>query len=105
VQHSISHSSGWVEGFGVTIVEAAAAGLPVVVSRSGGIGPQVLHGKTGFLVQEGDVASMAKAMIDLAESPELRTRMGMQGRRHVECHFDTPRQVEKLENVLLSVAD
>jgi colanic acid/amylovoran biosynthesis glycosyltransferase len=105
VQHSISHASGWVEGFGVTIVEAAAAGLPVVVSRSGGIGPQVVHGETGFLVKERDVVAMAKTMTTLAENPELRTRMGLQGRKHVESHFDSQKQIEKLEDVLLGVAD
>ena len=104
VQHSITHSSGWVEGFGVTIVEAAAAGLPVVVSRSGGIGPQVVHSETGFLIDERDVTGMAEAMMVLAQKPELRARMGMQGRKHVEEHFDSRKQIAKLENVLLKVA-
>jgi glycosyltransferase involved in cell wall biosynthesis len=100
VQHSITHSSGWVEGFGVTIVEAAAAGLPVVVSRSGGIGPQVVEGETGMLVAEGDVSAMARAMSILAQDCDLRVRMGLAGRRHVERNFDSRAQIGKLERVL-----
>ena len=105
VQHSVSHSTGWVEGFGVTIVEAAASGLPVVVSQSGGIGPQVVHGETGFLIEERNVDAMANAMASLAEDPELRKRMGLQGQKHVECHFDSAQQIEKLEHVLMRAAD
>ena len=105
VQHSISHASGWVEGFGVTIVEAAASGLPVVVTRSGGIGPQVVHGETGFLVEERNVDAMAIAMASLAENPELRRRMGLQGQEHVARHFDSAKQIEKLEQILMQAAD
>ena len=104
VQHSITHASGWVEGFGVSIVEAAAAGLPVIVSRSGGIGPQVIDGETGFLVEERDVAGMAEAMLRLAREPELRAQFGLAGRRHVEARFDSRDQIRKLEQVLCDVA-
>jgi glycosyltransferase involved in cell wall biosynthesis len=103
VQHSIAHASGWVEGFGVSIVEASAAGLPVVVSRTGGIGPQVIDGETGFLIEERNVTAMAQAMLRLAQDQNLRIRMGRLGRRHVERHFDSRIQTGKLEDVLVRV--
>jgi colanic acid/amylovoran biosynthesis glycosyltransferase len=103
VQHSITHSNGWVEGFGVTIVEAAASGLPVVVTRSGGIGPQVIDGISGFLVDERNIGSMAEAMLLLAKDNAKRTQMGYAGRQHVEANFSTEGQVKKLERAMIEL--
>lgn len=103
VQHSVAQGSGRVEGFGVAIAEASATGLPVVVTRTGGIADQVVDGETGRLVAERDVEGMAAAMVELARDPEARRRMGMAGRRRVMEHFDTSKQVAKLEAVLLGV--
>ncbi len=103
VQHSVAQGSGRVEGFGVSIAEASATGLPVVVTRTGGIADQVVDGETGWLVAERDVEGMAAAMVELARDPAARRRMGMAGRQRVVEHFDTSRQVAKLEAVLLGV--
>ena len=104
LQHSLTHASGWVEGFGVSIAEAASMALPVVVTRSGGIPDQVIDGVTGYLVEERDVRAMARAMRRLAGSQEQRQRMGDAGRaRMIKC-FDTDRQVAQLERVLVDAA-
>lgn len=101
LQHSLTYRNGWCEGFGVSIAEAAASALPVVVSKCGGITEQVVDGVTGLVVPEGDVEGMAHAMLKLARRPDLRARFGEAGRRRMEEHYDTGSQVGKLEDVLL----
>ena len=64
------------EGLGTSVLEAMAAGLPVVASRSGGISEIVEDGVTGFLAEPDDVRSMAEAVARLAEEPELAAGMG-----------------------------
>lgn len=104
LQHSLTYRSGWTEGFGVSIAEAAATGLPVIVSDCGGITEQVVDGVTGVVVPEGAVDGMAEAMLTLARDPELRRRLGEAGRRRMVERFDTRLQVRKLEDVLLHAA-
>lgn len=101
IHHSLTYHTGWCEGFGVSIAEAAAMSLPLVVSRSGGIPDQVVDSQTGFMVEERNVQAMADAMLKLAESAELRMQMGQAGRQRMIDHFDTSRQIKKLEQVLL----
>jgi len=72
------------EGWGITNLEAAACGTPVVASRSPGLRESVRDGETGFLVPHGDVPALAAAMDRLAASPELVTTLGVQGRRFAE---------------------
>jgi glycosyltransferase involved in cell wall biosynthesis len=72
------------EGWGISNMEAAACGTPVIASNSPGIRESVVDGETGFLVPHGDVAAMAAAMRRLADSPELVRRMGEAGRRFAE---------------------
>lgn len=103
LQHSVTASSGDMEGWPVAVAEAAATGLPVVATRHAGIPKQVDSGETGFLVAENDWQAMADCMTQLASDPELRVRMGKAGRRKMtEC--DTANQVEQLEEVLLAAA-
>ena len=102
VQHSLDGDNGSVEGFGVSISEAAATGVPVIVTRCGGIPDQVVDRKTGFVLPQRDVRSMANAMIQLAQDSELRRRMGDAGRSHMVQYFDTRNQIAKLEDVLLA---
>ena len=101
LQHSLTYRNGWCEGFGVSIAEAAASGLPVVVSDCGGITEQVVDGVTGLVVPEGDEQGMARAMLMLARDPDLRRRLGEGGRRRMVERYDTRGQVQKLEDVLL----
>ena len=68
------------EGWGLTNVEAAACGTPVVASSSPGIRESVVDGVTGFLAPHGDVDALAAAMRRLADSPELVESMGARAR-------------------------
>jgi glycosyltransferase involved in cell wall biosynthesis len=76
VQHSLVPASGDSEGTPVAILEAGAAGLPVVSTRHAGIIDAVIHGKTGFLVNEGDIDAMAEYLYQLLANPELASKMG-----------------------------
>ncbi|MGQ0642194.1 MAG: glycosyltransferase family 4 protein [Gemmatimonadaceae bacterium] len=68
------------EGWGITNLEAAACGTPVVASNSPGIRESVRDGETGFLVPHGDVAALASALRRLAQSPRDVAALGAQAR-------------------------
>jgi glycosyltransferase involved in cell wall biosynthesis len=72
------------EGWGLTNVEAAACGTPVVASNSPGIRESVRDGVTGFLVPHGDTAAMADAFGRLAASRAVVEAMGVDARRFAE---------------------
>jgi glycosyltransferase involved in cell wall biosynthesis len=72
------------EGWGITNLEAAACGTPVVASNSPGIRESVRDGETGFLVPHGDTKAMAAAMSQLASDAALVTKLGVQARRFAE---------------------
>jgi glycosyltransferase involved in cell wall biosynthesis len=72
------------EGWGITNLEAAACGTPVVASRSPGLRESVRDGETGFLVPHGDVPALASAMDRLAVAPELVASLGAAGRRFAQ---------------------
>lgn len=83
------------EGFGVTVLEAMAAGLPVVASRVGGIPEIVRDGETGSLVPPGDDLALAEACHRLLGEPELASRMGAAGRARLLESFHIDRLVEE----------
>lgn len=86
--------SNW-EGFPLSILEAMRAGLPVVASSVGGIDESVRDGETGFLVPRGDVELLRERLTRLLASPELRVRLGAQGRARYEQHFTLSHSVAK----------
>jgi glycosyltransferase involved in cell wall biosynthesis len=100
VQHSVTPEHGDSEGTPVGIIEAGASGLPVVSTRHGGIVDIVLHGKTGFLVDEGDIDGMADYMCRLLLEPELAEDMGRQAREHVSRNYELSSSIQNLRAVL-----
>jgi len=72
------------EGWGITNLEAAACGTPVIASDSPGLRDSVRHGETGYLVPHGDVTALATAMRAIAESPDLVATLGRRGRAFAE---------------------
>ena len=88
-----------VEGFGISLVEASACGLPVVAGNSGGIPDAVQDGETGFLVPPEDPAALADAICRLLGDATLATRLGGNGRRAVETHFNWDRVVRDLREI------
>jgi glycosyltransferase involved in cell wall biosynthesis len=87
------------ESFGVSAVEASAAGLPVIASRFGGIPEIVVHGETGLLVDADDVAGFGEAILLLAGNSDLRLEMGFRGRKRVEEKFDWRDSVRKMVRI------
>jgi len=74
------------EGWGITNLEAAACGTPVVASNSPGIRESVVDGQTGFLVPHGDIEAMAVGLGRFAADPSLVSEMGTAGRRFSESY-------------------
>ena len=96
---SITARDGDAEGLPTVIVEAAAAGLPVVATRHAGIPEAVTGGETGYLVPEGDVAALADRLSILIEAPERRASMSAAARALAERDFDLARQTARLESL------
>jgi phosphatidylinositol alpha-1,6-mannosyltransferase len=76
-----------IEGLGVVLLEAAAAGTPSVTGRSGGTPEAVLDGETGYVVDARDPDQLIDRIVKLLKDPALAERMGAAGRRHVEANF------------------
>lgn len=95
---------GTREGQGVALIEAQALGLPVIASRVGGIPEATSEGRSTILVDPGDPAALADAIVALGASPSKRREMGALGRQFVEDRFDqsalTTRWIELYESVI-----
>lgn len=76
-----------LEGLGVSLLQASAAGVPIVASRVGGIPEAVRDGVNGRLVPAGDVPALTAAILALLADVDLRRRMGQAGRDLVDQEF------------------
>jgi glycosyltransferase involved in cell wall biosynthesis len=83
------------EGIPLTVIEAMAAGLPVVATAVGGLAEVVEEGKTGLLAPAGDDAALARNLLRLAEDPGLRAEMGRRGRERAFARFSEDQMVER----------
>lgn len=96
---SVTAADGDREGLPTVITETAARGVPVVGFDSGGIAEAVVHGRTGLLAPERDVAGLAAHLERLLTDPALRQTMGRAARARTESEFDIARQTAKLEDI------
>jgi glycosyltransferase involved in cell wall biosynthesis len=87
------------EGTPVAVLEALAAGRPVVATAVGGVPDVVEDGVTGLLAPAGDTEGLARALERLARDPELRSEMGRRGAGQVRERFGLERMVEEVEAV------
>lgn len=90
------------EGWGITVVEAAACGTPSLVSDSPGLRDSCRDGETGYLVPHGDAAALAARMLELAGDRALVERLGSQGRCFAE-HLSWDRTAAETETHLESL--
>ncbi len=85
------------EGQPLSILEAMAAGLPVISTPVGSIAEVIEPERNGLLVRPGDVAALAAAMDRLAADPATRTRMARSNREEARRRFDARRRWEELD--------
>lgn len=88
-----------VEGFGISLAEASACGLPVIAGRSGGIPAAVRNGETGLLVDAERTDVVVEAVRRLLDDAGLRARLGAAGRRAVEAHYNWNRVTSDLRRI------
>jgi glycosyltransferase involved in cell wall biosynthesis len=84
------------EGLPITILEAMAAGLPVIATSVGAIPEVIEDGKNGFLTEVGDYVGLAKKILKLARDMKLRQEMGKNNLKKIERQYNKDLVVSKL---------
>ena len=87
------------------VLEAMASGCPVVSTPVGGIVDLVVEGETGLLVPVGDIPRLTDALRTLIVDPQLRQRMGRNGRARVEARFSAEKNVPRILQVMKRAVD
>jgi len=96
-------SSAW-EGMPMVLLEAAAAGLPIVATDVGGNREVVVEGESGFLVPPRDDEALGSAMLRLSGLPAAQRRaMGERGREHIRTHYGLVRVADRWEELYREV--
>ncbi len=88
------------EGWGIPVMEAAAAGVPAVGTDTTGLRDSIIHGSTGLLVPFGDARAIADTVIRLIKDSELRMALGQRARQRAR-NFDWSLQLPKYASFLL----
>jgi len=91
------------EGFGIVFLEAAAAELPVVAGRAGGVADAVVDGETGILVSPGDIDVLSQALSSLLDDRDRARAMGRAGHTRVVAEFAPETMVRRYEEVFAGV--
>jgi glycosyltransferase involved in cell wall biosynthesis len=94
---SIRADNGDAEGFPLVLLEAQAAGLPVVSSAFGGAKEGILHEKSGYCLEEKDVLAMANGLVEILAHRDKAVEMGLAGRQFVSAKFNVQKCTENLE--------
>jgi len=87
------------EGLPLALLEAMAAGLPHVVTRVGGMPEVAVEGKTGFVVEPGDVEALADRLLFLLDNSSLAARMGVAARARIADRFTVERMAAEYRDV------
>jgi glycosyltransferase involved in cell wall biosynthesis len=93
------------EGLPLALLEAMAAGRPVVATAVGGVPYVLKDGETGRLVAPGDVPGLAAAMGDLLDDPAEARRLALAGQAHVRAVYGAPAWVRRLEKIYARTAN
>jgi glycosyltransferase involved in cell wall biosynthesis len=83
------------EGLPLALLEAMAAGLPVVVTRVGGMAEVVREGESGHLVAAGDAAALSAALAALLGRPDRGRELGAAGRARVQAEYSVERMAAR----------
>ncbi len=100
VQHSLVAGNGDSEGTPVGIIEAMAAGLPIVSTLHAGIPDVVIENETGSLVEEGDIERMANYIEKIAENRNLARQMGLSGKRTIAEKYTMEKHLETINKAI-----
>jgi len=92
------------EALGISLIEAAATGLPAVGARTGGIVDVIENGASGWLVDPGDVTALSARLRALLLDDAARARLGARGRAIAEARFDEGRALVRYRALLGEVA-
>ncbi|HEY9718814.1 MAG TPA: glycosyltransferase family 4 protein [Trichormus sp.] len=95
----VVHASTMAEPFGQVVIEAMAAGKPVVATRGGGVTEIIVDGECGILVPMGDAQAMAAAIERLLKDPHRSRLMGEKGYERVRRHFSIQNTAAKVQEV------
>ncbi|MCH2063783.1 MAG: glycosyltransferase family 4 protein [Roseibacillus sp.] len=93
------------EGFGLTVLEAMASGVPVVTSEAGAWKEVVRQEVDGLVCPTGDSEQVRAALFQLLQDPGLAREMGASGRARILSHYTIEREAEELTSYLLSLRD
>ncbi len=93
------------EAWGMALLEAQAAGLPVVAGRSGGVGDVVVDGKTGILVPAGDAQALAGTIADMLCDKAMRVSCGTEASRYVSKRHSLEGAAQRLGEILRFAGD
>lgn len=99
---SVVDSHGNVDGLPTTLLEALAAGRPIVATAVAGIPEVITHGENGLLIGEKDPAALAHALSELRDNPELRDKIGREARARAVRELSREAAAERFERALLA---
>ena len=87
-----------------SVMQAMATGLPAITTDHSAFPDQIIDGKNGFLVKEGDYEALAEKILYMIDHPELWPEFGRFGREHIKKNYDSKvlieKQIEFYKNIL-----
>jgi glycosyltransferase involved in cell wall biosynthesis len=95
----------YAEGMPMSVLEAMAAGVPIVATAVGGIPEAITHGREGFLVPPGDIGNLTLALLRLLDHPEIRKQMGNAARTRVERQFSYQQAIPQIAALYSSLEE
>lgn len=104
IQHSLTALDGDSEGTPVAILEASAAGLPIISTKHAGIVDVIEDGINGLLTDEHDVGGMINNILSLIDDPLKAIEMGKKGKENIKKNFSLQRHISKLDELIKNVS-
>ncbi len=102
VMPSITDNTGRAEAFGLATIEAQATGLPVIAFNSGGLSETMIDKKTGYLIEERNIAKMATTVQSLLGDRDKRVQMGLNAKEWVDKNFEKKIVQKKMNGLILN---
>lgn len=100
IQHSIQAENGDSEGTPVAIIEAQAAGIPVISTLHAGIPEVVIHGKTGYLVKERSVNEMAAYICSCIEQKEVLAQLSINSKENIKKNYSLENHLNTITGII-----